>query len=537
MIDVPTGQTFVMLADIAIPLVGCKFPEHWASARVWTFFHKNFNRILISGMSIMAAALLQLCLAITYPGDVGAHFIAMFSFWMNTAMVVGFSLCFIALITHYFFKGSVELTFGEPKEVPLLGSGDISITPDIIVMALADDEAPESFEHRMNEAFSAAQSTQQWVLVVAPRQATFAVRKNTDLANEIPTSVFVRTRPFDATPWTEAEIVAATKQYQRESFADYMDYCRHLADDFKKWSVYAKLGNTDWFTTTAETLKAAMVAIVLCIPMLLPAQKTEQVRNYLGDRAELLHPESGKEVSFLFERREISVRADGQKNPVELLQGIPFFSDAAKDGRLLAIKIGGQMVIPKQKAAAKKVEASVPTGEIQPLPPGESGDVFGSLPDSSEFEQMKGRYLVERGQDWMKVKPAMDYYMWRFRFWLILLVGFGAILWVVAKVTARDGVKDYHGIPLVGYVLTNAHLWSKGWLFMIMATISIPFALEGIVTFFYTGTLTFGIVFQWAVIAIIWYKVWEFILPDSPGSKGASGPGGYPDNYQRRING
>ena len=536
-IHVPTGQTFVMMGEVAIPLQGCKFPSEWASARFWLFVHLNFKWILGAGLLILSVAMLQLCLALTYPGDIQAHFIAVFSFWMNSALVVGFSLCCIAAFTYYFFKGNVEVTFGKEEPQALLGSGEISIAPDVLIMALSADEAPESFEQRMNAAFEQSDSTQQWVLVVAPRQATFAVKKNTDLDGSLSASVFIRSRPFDATPWTESEIIDATSFYQNESFEKYTEYCRGLATDFKKWASFAKLGQTNWFEGVAANMKATVLVMALiALPGLLGAQKTAQVKHYLGDRTELLRPESGKEVSFLFERREISITANGSSTPIELLKSVPFFSDASNDGRLLAIKIGGQLIVPTQKPVAPpKAEAAVPTESIKTLPVATSGDVFEALPDSNEFEAMKGRYLVERAKDWARVRPAMDYYMWRFRFWLILLVGVGAILWVLAKVTARDGVKDYHGIPLVGHILTNAHLWSKGWLFIIMAVVSIPFALEGIITFFYTGTLSFGILFQWIVVAVCWYKVWEFVLPDTPGSKGP-GAGGYPDNYTRRLN-
>jgi len=543
-IDIPTGRTSVFMAGMEIPLAGCPFPADWWRARFWMWAHRNFKAIVGVGLFAIALGMLQVVLALMYPADMASHFIAVFSYWMNAALVIGFCLVVIALFAHYFLNGTVKVQFGEPEAPAQLSAGAPDIAPDVLVMALDEKEAPESFESRMNEAFEATEGTQKWVLVVAPKQPTFAVRKNSDLDTDMAISVFLRSKPFDPAPFTEADVIEAASIYQRETFGQYQTYCLALAADFKRWIQFAKLGKTNYFTTMTDEFKSAarsaanVLILAFALPILAAAQKTEQVRTYLGDRAELIRPESGQEVSFIFERREISVAANGKRNMIETLQSVPFFSDAAKDGRLLAIKVGGKTILPK-KPGTGTAQASAPQkGPVSALPVNEDaagGDVFGSLPDSTEFERMKGRYLKERAQDWAKVKPAMDYYMWRFRFWLILLVGIGGILWVLAKVTARDGVRDYYGIPLVGYVLTNAHLWSKGWLFLIMAIISIPFALEGVVTFFYTGTITLGVVFQWAIIAVLWYKVWEFILPDTPGSSTTAG--NYPDNYQRRLNG
>lgn len=543
-IDIPSGRTMVELAGFEIPLSGCPFPADWWRARFWMWAHRNFKSIIVAGLLAISLGMLQVVLALMYPADMSTHFIAIFSYWMNAALIIGFCMVVIALFAHYFLNGAVKVQFGEPEKPAQLSAGAPDISPDVLVMALDENEAPESFESRMNEAFEATEGSQKWVLVVAPKQPTFAVRRNSDLDTTMSISVFLRSKPFDPDPFTESDVMDASSLYQKETFGQYQAYCLALAADFKRWIQFAKIGKTNYFSTMADEFKSAsrstvsLLILAFAFPILLGAQKTEQVRNYLGDRAELIRPESGQEVSFIFERREISVVGNGSRNMIETLQSVPFFSDASKDGRLLAIKVGGKTILPKKPGSNAQATAQAAAQEpVSALPiPGEGESVFGNLPDSTEFERMKGRYLKERAQDWKAVKPALDYYMWRFRFWLILLVGIGGILWVVAKLTARDGVRDYHGIPLVGYVLTNAHLWSKGWLFLIMAIISIPFALEGIITFFYTGTITFGVVFQWAAIALIWYKVWEFILPDTPGSKGMSA-GNYPDNYQRRLNG
>lgn len=174
-----------------------------------------------------------------------------------------------------------------------------------------------------------------------------------------------------------------------------------------------------------------------------------------------------------------------------------------------------------------------------PVPPraGWTGQnsVFNKLPDSASLEVRKAAFMLERAAEWKRVEPVVDYYMWRFEIsFLVIFIGIGGILWVFAKVAARDSIKDIYGAPIFGDVLTRMHIWSKGCLFLILAAVTLVYLGEAVVRYYYTGEMpTFWTLVKWAVICWFWYKVFEFVLPDTPGSKPEHqsrqlGGGGYP---------
>ena len=162
-----------------------------------------------------------------------------------------------------------------------------------------------------------------------------------------------------------------------------------------------------------------------------------------------------------------------------------------------------------------------------PVPQRVTSGTFGSnslvsnLPDSATLEERKAAYMVERAQDWRKVGPVLEYYMWRFEIsFLVIFIGIGGVLWVFAKVAARDSIKDVYGAPLFGDILTRMHIWSKGVLFLILAAITAVYLGEAVVRYYYTGGMPgFWTLVKWAIICYLWYKVFEFVLPDTPGSK------------------
>lgn len=147
--------------------------------------------------------------------------------------------------------------------------------------------------------------------------------------------------------------------------------------------------------------------------------------------------------------------------------------------------------------------------------------ISSTMPDSVSFERMKEAYMVARAHEWQKLEPVVEFYMWRFEIsWLIIFLGIGGILWIFAKVAARDSIKDVYGTPLFGDILTRMHIWSKGTLFVILAIISAVYLSEAIVRYYYTGGMPdFWTIAKWAGVCWLWYRVFEFIIPDTPGSK------------------
>lgn len=141
---------------------------------------------------------------------------------------------------------------------------------------------------------------------------------------------------------------------------------------------------------------------------------------YLGDRATISTPEAGKQVDFVFERREISVRANGKGNYIDLIKSVPFFSDADDAGRLLLVKVDGQKILPKDPTTTvpakqeKMTTAKIGEGSVASVDPEVQADdpsLFESIPDSATFQKMKHIDIMEKRKQWVKVEPFVDYYM------------------------------------------------------------------------------------------------------------------------------
>jgi len=517
-VNIKSGQTFVQIGEDFYPVSGCLFPAELAWAKTWAFLLNNWNTLLMVGASMVALTLLQLCLAITYPGDFMGHFIASFSLWMNTALVVGFCLTATAIFVKQFMGGVVVVDLNRKEKTALIGSGEIGISPDVMVMATSEDEAAESFESRMKTALSETEGTARWVLVIAPRHGTFAVCKNSDLGAPSEPVAFLRTNPFDESPFDESQVISSTSKYKKENFEQYANYCRLLAEDFKKWASFAKMGKTDVFDVLASTMKsAAILALILFCTPAMSAQKTAQVREYLGDRADLVVPPAGQMVSYIFNNREIEVRADGVKNYVETLKQAAFFSDKDDAGRLVLVKVGKDKILPTPPKSGRVASASVEGKGIPTMPGKESVGFLDGLPDSTELQRMKAAHLAGKKDVWKKAEPVLDYYMWLFWGFMGLLIGSGALLWTISSVAATDSIKNVYG-TMVGNVISLAHIWAKTWLFMIMAFVTVVFFLDGSIRYYFTDSVSFWSVAKIVLTCLVWKYVFEKILPDTPGS-------------------
>lgn len=551
-IHVPTGASFVMMGDLRIPdAKGVRFPREWANARFWIWVHKRFNSIMMAALIAVAFVVLQLGLAITYPGDMWAHVIAVFSYWMNAALIVTGSLAVIAWSVRYFFKNGVSLEFGgnDPKALP---SGEISLAPDVLVMSLPNEDAG-SFEQRIQDAIEATEGTQKWVLAISKGQPTFVVLENTENISatgsmRMTQDVFLRSKAFitiqEGDGEWEQELHRSHNKYKNETDLQFHEYCKNLAIDFKRWAQFKKLGRTNHFQTLVDSAKSAVAILAFVfIPMLLPAQKEAQVRAYLGDRAELMAPAAGHSVQFIWESREIEVRGDGKASPITLLKSIPFYTDKP-EGRLLAIKINSKTIMPKSPSEAQG-EVTVHNEARERIPvlpsPGSVGrDMLESLPDSNSAEAAKAEIMRSRAQDWVKVRPWVELQMWKFYQILgVILILLAFLLWM-AWVSSAEALEDIHGWPLIGNFLMGCYVYSKAISAGVIFLIGGVFAVEHAIQYWYTGqALTWSFFFKIIGLPILWYFVVEKLLPNIKRNS-IHQSGGYQspfqDNNQRRLN-
>ena len=519
------GSTAMMIGDIPVPVQGCPFPSELARARFWAFFHRNFHRVMISFMVVACLVVLHVALMLTFPGEMIGATISMLSFWMNAALVITGSCAVIAAVIKRFW-GGVTIKWGHDEETQLLTAGSINITPDVLIASESLDESPESFEGRMRAAFEETTGTQKWVLVVPRGQWKFMVIKNSDLPDAKPMySEFLRSAPFDPMPFGELEIARDSNLYTKESYGSYLEYLRHLTDEYRIWSEAAKQGAVDPFASIANAMKKSMntITLLLLFTLSMSAQKTTQLAAYLGDRATIAAPETGKQVDFVFERREISVRANGKSNYIDLIKSVPFFSDADDAGRLLLVKVDGQKILPKDPtttAPAKQEKittAKIGEGSIASVDPEVQADdpsMFESIPDSATFQKMKHIDIMEKRKQWVKVEPFVDYYMWKFYLWIPLLAVVFAYFWWVASLGSAESVDDLLDHAIVGNVILKSYVISKAVLFILLIAIGAVFAIEWGIVYYYTYELSFWLLVRIGVIAWLSYEVSKKVLPN-----------------------
>lgn len=507
-----------------------------AKSRSWVFFHKNLHTFGIMAMGAVALALLQVVLCFAFP-EMQRMWIGYFSFVMNTILVVLGGLSLIGWAGLCFFK-NVTIDFGGEKPQMLLDAGSVSVAPDTIIMSLSADESSESFKARMDAAFE-NEGTQKWVLVIAFRHHCFQVLMASDVGKE-GVRFFLRTHGLENITPTMAQTGESMRAFKSETFGQYIDYCRLLADDFKTWAAHEKTERTNPFIGATEFLKSNAILPMAFLFAMLPGfafgQKTKQVEQYLGDRAEMAVP-SGKVVDYVFAKREISVRSQGG-NYLETLKGVAFFQDESDAGKLLLIKVGGEKILPvNPKKMVETSNSAIEPGSLQPIPDGTPGESFlDRLPDSTELQAMKLAHLKDKALEWRSIRPVLDYYMWRFWGLMVILFGIGGAMWVLAKVSAKDSIKDLYGNAFIGNAITQMHIMTKTFLFCLMAVPTLVIIIDDSVRAYYTSVFGFWFVVKYAAVYWVWQWAFEKILPDSPGQRTAS-TGGYPTPGQRHLNG
>ncbi len=531
------GSTSVEMAGNLYPVPGCPFPVELVSARFWAFMSMHTHGLIRVGVTVAALIVLQICLMVFIGGNFAAMSISYFSLFMNTTLCLLFCMVVLAYCGKKFL-GNFEFTmFPDKEEVKLLDIGQVSIGADIPVFSLIEDEAAESFEARMRKAMEVA-GDEKWVVVMPFKNHMTSIYMGIRPDGETVDAVtFLRHIPFVEGPFTEKQVFDAMQFSKQQSFSDYMAYCRGFADEYITWSAAEKMPKYSPFETIVSTMKASATCLVLLLFSFSPlnAQKTEQVKTYLGDRAEMPTP-TGKEVSFIFEKREISVISQG-KDYVQTLQGIPFFQDKQDAGKLLLIKVGGEKILPKSLAKRETASAIANPESARPIPEDTQGESFlERLPDSSELQVMKSEHLKNKALEWHSIRPVLDYYMWRFWGLMVILFGVGGAMWVLAKVSAKDSIKDLHGNAFIGNAITQMHIMTKTFLFCIMAVPTVVIILDDCIRAYYTSVFGFWFVVKYAAVYWVWQWAFEKILPDSPGQR-TSNIGGYPVNNHRQLNG
>jgi len=532
------GSSFVKVAGMWIPAAGCPVPEKLPVANFLAFLSRNARWIPAVGLACVAVVVTHIGLLITDGAEFAAGWLQTFSAMMNTTLVVLALACLVAFALSQFKKGlTIDLSGFQPvKELDAGGTETISISPDVAVFSESEDESPQDYNNRVKRAIEG----EMWVLVMPFRSEYGAIHTSGDgTASE--GHVFLRSNPphdgGDVITFEEAR--AAKQTFGRERWADYVAYCNEFAKRYKLWAPTAKI--QDGVNPLSVILsRAAVFALLMCFPFAGMAQKSTQVREYLGDLRYTTDAPTG-EVDFVFSGRVYTRQGGGTKTYNELLTSAPNYTDADDSGRLVGITVDGKVVLPMRKKQGGSAQASVvPVDEKAGVPtlPSTKG-FFESLPDSSELAMMKRQSIIERRAQWVKVEPTLEYVMWRFWQYMMLIAGIGGILWVLSKASATDAIHDLSGYPLIGNAITWLHISTKTVLFLILCVPTVMVLGADVIRYYYTQDFSFVWLFKYAIICWAWYYGFQKIIPNSPGTQGPNNRmGNYPtgNNNQRYLN-
>lgn len=236
------------------------------------------------------------------------------------------------------------------------------------------------------------------------------------------------------------------------------------------------------------------IYIFLFIAMFSPCfgQKSEQVKNYLGESRYISNaPDSGR-VVFHFQKGQLKRFTDGLKTFSQILPDAPGYSDADNAGKLLSVTVNGVRIAPLQKAA----EAGVPHSEIRSLE---------SLPDSISFadqaEELKRRATFWEGQMWGMIRPIWSVVM--HFFWIVfpLILIACVVCWVWAKTAASEQ------FPTIHYAASRS-------LTMLILTTWTFFIISACLTIVGMEMGPFGMIFCAAICGLVAYKSAAWIIPN-----------------------
>lgn len=226
----------------------------------------------------------------------------------------------------------------------------------------------------------------------------------------------------------------------------------------------------------------------LLIPFFAFAQKSEQVKNYLGETKYMETPIAGK-VNFVFQKGTLSRDSDGKKSFAELLKDGVGYSDADNAGRLKGITENGVLIRPYVRTQSAVVGESARPVE------------FDSMSFARQTEDLKRTLTFWESKMWQGIRPIWSVVM--HLFWIIfpLILIACIVCWVWAKTAGSEEFPKIHYGSSRMLTLLILSTWT---IFLISAILTIIGMEMGIV----------GTVFCGSICALIAYKSATWIIPN-----------------------
>jgi hypothetical protein len=238
------GSTSILIEGMEFPVSGCPIPDRLALANFqhFLFRYRKVWPLLIA--SIVLSVLFQWLLWLlpdSHLTEMKWNFVALFSFWMNTALIVSFSLCFIAFVVWKFFDGSITFKVPELMPAPDLLEAGFSLGKDVFVYT-EENETREQFAAR---AFEAQKNIKDGVFVVVipfRNSGGVVIKKGeNEKTNPFDSSPFLREKPPYQNDDFSGEIEKRGFRFSEESFGEYRNYLSRFQYYFQEYAKTEKI--------------------------------------------------------------------------------------------------------------------------------------------------------------------------------------------------------------------------------------------------------------------------------------------------------
>lgn len=237
------GETSVLVHGMEFPVSGCPIPERLALAN-FQFFLFRWRKVwpvLIA--SIVLSVIFQWLLWLLPDSpltEMKWNFVALFSFWMNTALIISFSLCFIAFVIWKFFDGSITFKVPELMPSPDLLEAGFSLGKDMLIDS-KEGETREQFTARIEEAKKNI-THGVWVVVIAFRNpGGVVITKGENEKILYSSDSFLREKPPYETKDFQGETERKGFRFSEETFSEYRNYLSRFCFYFPEYAKARKV--------------------------------------------------------------------------------------------------------------------------------------------------------------------------------------------------------------------------------------------------------------------------------------------------------
>lgn len=237
------GSTSILIDGMEFPVSGCPIPERLAGANFqhFLFRYRKVWPLLIA--SIVLSVIFQWLLWLLPDSpltEMKWNFVALFSFWMNTALVVSFSVWFIGFVIWKGFAGSITFKVPEFMPAPDLLEAGFSLGKDIFIYS-EENETNEQFKARVLDAQKNI-THGVWVVVIAYRNAGgVVITKGESEKNPYSSASFLRENPPYETKDFQGETETKGFRFSEESFSEYRNYLSRFAFYFPEYAKAEKI--------------------------------------------------------------------------------------------------------------------------------------------------------------------------------------------------------------------------------------------------------------------------------------------------------